>query len=48
MALLATPEKDKRHVLMESGHSVVRSLERVRETLEWLDKYLGQWRLDSR
>ena len=39
--LLGTPEKDKRHVLVDSGHSVGRSVERVRETLDWLDRYLG-------
>ena len=39
--LLGTPEKDKRHVLVDSGHAVVRSLERIRETLDWLDRYLG-------
>ena len=41
LRLLGTPEKDKRHVLVDSGHNVVRSLERVRETLDWLDRYLG-------
>jgi formylglycine-generating enzyme required for sulfatase activity len=41
LRLLATPEKDKRHVLVDSGHSVVRSVERVRESLDWLDRYLG-------
>jgi eukaryotic-like serine/threonine-protein kinase len=39
--LLGTPEKDKRHVLVESGHSLSRSLDRVRETVDWLDRYLG-------
>ena len=39
--LLGTPEKDKRLVLVESGHAVVRSLDRVRESLDWLDRYLG-------
>jgi dienelactone hydrolase len=39
--LLGTPEKDKRHVLVDSGHGVGRSLDRVRETLNWLDRYLG-------
>lgn len=39
--LLGTPEGAKRHVLVDSGHSVGRSLERVRETLDWLDRYLG-------
>ncbi|MET0552672.1 MAG: protein kinase [Vicinamibacteria bacterium] len=39
--LLGTPAKDKRHVLVDSGHSVARSLERMRETVDWLDRYLG-------
>ena len=39
--LLGTPEKDKRLVLVDSGHGVVRSLDRVRETVDWLDRYLG-------
>ena len=41
MRLLGTPEKDKRHVLVDSGHAVGRSLERLRETVDWLDRYLG-------
>jgi eukaryotic-like serine/threonine-protein kinase len=39
--LLGTPDKDKRYVLVDSGHSVGRALDRVRETLDWLDHYLG-------
>ncbi|MBI4474318.1 MAG: protein kinase [Acidobacteria bacterium] len=36
-----TPENAKRHVIYESnGHSVPRN-ESIRETLDWLDKYLG-------
>ena len=38
--LLGTPEKDKRHVLYDSGHAPPRK-EFIRETLDWLDKYLG-------
>jgi dienelactone hydrolase len=38
--LLGTPEKDKRHVIYDSGHAPPRR-EFIRETLEWLDKYLG-------
>lgn len=38
--LLGTPEKDKRQVLYESGHAVPRK-EFIRESLDWLDKYLG-------
>ena len=37
---LGTPEKDKRHLLFESGHSVPRR-ELMTETLQWFDKYLG-------
>ena len=39
--LLGTPEKDKRSVIVESGHGIVRSADRVRETVDWLDRYLG-------
>ena len=40
--LLGTPEKDKRHVIYERGHSrQVLSNEEIRETLDWLDRYLG-------
>jgi dienelactone hydrolase/predicted Ser/Thr protein kinase len=38
--LLGTPEKDKRHVIYETGHAVPRK-EFIRESLDWLDKYLG-------
>jgi dienelactone hydrolase len=38
--LLGTPEKDKRHVIYESGHFPPRR-EVKRETLDWLDRYLG-------
>ena len=38
--LLGTPEKDKRHVIYETGHAVPRK-DFIRESLEWLDKYLG-------
>jgi predicted Ser/Thr protein kinase/dienelactone hydrolase len=41
LRLLGTPEKDRRHVLVESGHAIARSLDRVRETVDWLDRYLG-------
>ncbi|MBI1786855.1 MAG: protein kinase [Acidobacteria bacterium] len=41
--LLGTPEKDKRHVILEGSHAVLISArnEVIRETLDWLDKYLG-------
>ncbi len=38
--LLGTPEADKRHVVYESGHHPPRN-ESVKETLSWLDRYLG-------
>ena len=38
--LLGTPEADKRHVIYETGHAVPRK-EFIRESLDWLDKYLG-------
>ena len=37
---LGTAEQDKRHVLSESGHFPPREIE-VRESLAWLDLYLG-------
>jgi len=37
---LGTPEKDKQHILFDSGHSVPRN-ELIKETLNWLDRYLG-------
>jgi predicted esterase len=38
--LLGTPEADKRHVVYESGHRLPQN-EFVKETLNWLDRYLG-------
>ena len=38
--LLGTPEEHKRHALFESAHYVPPT-DRIRETLAWLDKYLG-------
>jgi formylglycine-generating enzyme required for sulfatase activity/dienelactone hydrolase len=38
--LLGTPDEHKRHVVAEGGHDVPRPL-LIRETLEWLDRYLG-------
>ena len=38
--LLGTPEKDKKHVIYETGHAPPRK-EFIRESLDWLDKYLG-------
>jgi eukaryotic-like serine/threonine-protein kinase len=39
--LLGTPDKDKRHVIYDAGHGDLPHREEVRETLDWLDKYLG-------
>ena len=33
--------KDKKHVIYESGHGSLPHGEEVRESLDWLDKYLG-------
>ncbi len=38
--LLGTPEKDKRHALFDGGHVLPR-MEVIKETLDWLDRYLG-------
>ncbi len=40
--MIGTPAAEKRHVVMESPHDVtVQYAELVKETLSWLDKYLG-------
>jgi cephalosporin-C deacetylase-like acetyl esterase len=38
--LLGTPKEHKRRVVYETGHTVPRN-ELIKETLEWLDRYLG-------
>jgi pimeloyl-ACP methyl ester carboxylesterase len=38
---LGTPEKHKRHAVLDSGHSPPED-QMVREILDWLDKYQGQ------
>jgi eukaryotic-like serine/threonine-protein kinase len=38
--LFGTPPQDKRHVLFESVHNVPRT-DKIRESLAWLDRYLG-------
>jgi dipeptidyl aminopeptidase/acylaminoacyl peptidase len=38
--LLGTPDKDKRHVVYETDHYVPKN-EMIKETLSWLDRYLG-------
>jgi dienelactone hydrolase len=41
--LLGTPAKDKRHVILEGSHALLLTArnEVIRETLDWLDRYLG-------
>ncbi len=38
---LGTPGNDKKHVVYESGHGAFPRPDAVRESLDWLDKYLG-------
>jgi dipeptidyl aminopeptidase/acylaminoacyl peptidase len=38
--LLGTPAADKRHVVYEGGH-VFPFARIIKDTLDWLDKYLG-------
>ena len=38
--LLGTPDIDKRHVILESGHVPPRQA-MIKEILDWLDRYLG-------
>ena len=38
--LLGTPPQYKRHVVFDAGHGVPRDPQ-IRETLAWLDRYLG-------
>ena len=37
---LGTRDQDKKHVIYEAGHDLPHK-EEVRESLDWLDKYLG-------
>jgi dienelactone hydrolase/predicted Ser/Thr protein kinase len=39
--LLASPEGAKRHFVLEGGHVPSRPQDIARETLDWLDRYLG-------
>jgi hypothetical protein len=41
--LIGTPSTAKRHFVYEAGHIPPRNL-RIKETLDWLDKYLGRVR----
>jgi hypothetical protein len=38
--LLGTPAADKRRVAYDTGHNIPRP-DLIRESLNWLDKYLG-------
>jgi serine/threonine protein kinase/formylglycine-generating enzyme required for sulfatase activity/cephalosporin-C deacetylase-like acetyl esterase len=38
--LLGTPKEDKRRLLYDTGHDIPR-IEMIKETLSWLDRYLG-------
>ena len=38
--LLGTPKEQKRRVVYETGHNIPRN-ELIKETLDWLDQYLG-------
>jgi len=39
-ALLGTKPSDKRHIIVDGGHYPPQDL-LVKETVEWLDRYLG-------
>jgi len=39
--LLGTPAKNKRHLLYEGGHGVITRADVIKESLDWLDRYLG-------
>jgi hypothetical protein len=38
--LLGTPEEQKSHLVYDTGHSVPKN-QLIKESLAWLDKYLG-------
>jgi cephalosporin-C deacetylase-like acetyl esterase len=38
---LGTPDEDKKHVIYEAGHGGYPDREMIRESLDWLDKYLA-------
>jgi serine/threonine protein kinase len=38
---LGTTEKDKRHVLVDSGHRIFLTQPLMKETLDWFNRYLG-------
>jgi hypothetical protein len=41
LRFLGTPEKDKRHVVFESGHIPPQHDQMIKEILDWLDRYQG-------
>jgi pimeloyl-ACP methyl ester carboxylesterase len=42
LKILKTPKEDKRHVILDTDHSVwVKHDIVIKEILDWLDKYLG-------
>ena len=45
--LIGTAPSDKRHVVALGGHFIPRDL-LIRETLDWLDRYLGSSRANER
>jgi hypothetical protein len=42
---LGTPKEHKRRVVYDTGHDIPRN-EEIKETLDWLDRYLGPVRND--
>jgi eukaryotic-like serine/threonine-protein kinase len=41
MRLLGTAPKDKRHVILDCGHSLTNFHDVIKEVVPWLDRYLG-------
>ena len=39
--LLGTKKEQKKHLLYDTGHNIPRN-ELIKETLNWLDQYLGR------
>jgi dipeptidyl aminopeptidase/acylaminoacyl peptidase len=42
MRLLGTSPKDKRHVILDSGHTPANFQDVIKEVVPWLDRYLGR------
>jgi eukaryotic-like serine/threonine-protein kinase len=38
--VLGTPPHDKRHIIFDTGHAVP-DVTKMKEALDWLDRYLG-------